>query len=487
MNQATKQKVSSGFKWSSAKSLITQVLQFFISIVIARQLLPSDYGVLGMLAIFMGISQTFLDSGFGSALIQKKEVTQTDYTTAFYFNVGVAVCLYATLFLCAPLIADFYFQPILVPVTRVYMLTLILNALNIVQFARLSRELDFRTNAIISIIGLIVSGAVGIIMAYGGYGVWALVWQGMASAIVFTVLLWVKGHWFPSFTFSKASFRSLFGFGSKILGSSLINSIYNNISTLIIGKAFHAADLGYFTRAKNFASLPGSTITGIVLGVNYPVLSRYQDDNKQLLENYKVLMRLPIFILYPILFGMAALSYPMIEVFIGDKWLASVPMLIILCGGYLWSPLTSINLNLLYVKGRTDLVLQLELIKKPIAFLMLFCAIPFGMYGMCLSVALYEFVAFCFNCYYTGKILDYGLLKQIKEIIPIMGYSFIMTISVVIATVFIASPILKLIVGVFVGATVYYLAARVAHDPTLLSLVHRIVGRFPKLSFLNIP
>lgn len=479
MDSNTKSKVVKGFKWSSAQSFITQALQFVISIIIARQLLPSDYGILGMLAIFIGISSTFLNSGFGSALIQKKEASQADFSTAFYFNVGMGIFLYLLLFFCAPLIADFYAQPILVPVTRVYLLTLIINALNISQRARLSRRLDFKTSAVITIISLVISGIVGIWLAYSGYGVWALVWQGIASSLSYSAILWIKEQWLPSLVFSKESFNALFGFGCKILGSSLINSIYSNISTLIIGKAFHATDLGYFSRAQNFSALPGNTLTNIVIGVNYPVLSRYQDDNEQLLANYRVLMRVPVFILFPILFGMAILAHPMIEVLIGSKWLESAPMIMILCAGCLWQPLTHINLNLLYVKGRTDLVLRLELIKKPIAFLMLFSAIPFGIFGMCVSIALYDFVAFCFNCYYTHKLLNYGFWKQMKELLPILGYSAFMACIVWVVTTPIPDNILKLVIGIPIGVISYYLIARIFRDPSLQSLRTMIVGRIP--------
>lgn len=485
MDDSTKGKIVKGLKWTSAESFITQVLQFIISIVIARQLLPSDYGILGMLAIFMGISQTFLDSGFGSALIQKKEVTQDDYSTAFYFNIGVASLMYLILWLSAPLIAEFYNQPLLVPVTRVYTLTLLLGGLTIVHVARLSRNLDFKTKAVISVTALFVSGITGISMAYMGYGVWALVWQGIASVAVNALLLWIKFKWLPALRFSKQSFHALFGFGSKILCSSLINSVYSNISTLIIGKAFNARELGLFTRANEFAKRPGDMITQIALKVNYPVLSRFQGDNEQLLANYKVLLRAPIFILYPILFGMVCLSYPMIDVILGEKWLGCTPMLMILCFGFLWGPLTHINLNLLYVKGRTDLVLKLELIKKPIAFLMLFSAIPLGIYGMCVSVALYDLVAFSFNCYYTKKILNYGLLKQMKEISVILGYSVIMALAVLAATWFIPSSLIKLIVGIPLGAIVYFAVAKYNNDPTLNSLLVRLSTRFPNIKLLH--
>lgn len=485
MDSETKGKVIKSMKWSSVDTLGTQCIQFVLSILIARQLTPADYGLIGMLSIFIAISATFVDSGFGSALIQKKDADNNDYSTAFYFNVGVAAVMYGILYFCAPLIADFYNQPLLTQVTRVYLVSLLISALYQVQSSRMSKSLDFKSKAIISISSLIISGGVGLSLAYSGYGVWTLVWQGIVSTAVSCIMFWVMDHWHPLLIFSKRSFKHLFGFGGKLLGSQLINTIYNNISTIVIGKAYNADDLGLFSRAKGFAQLPMSTVTSLVMKVNYPILAELQDDNERLLEAYKVILRAPLFLLFPILFGMSALAYPMIEVLLGSKWLGCVPMLVILCMGYVWSPLTSINLNLLYVKGRTDLVLKLEFIKKPIAFAMLLGAIPLGIYGMTAAIALYEFIAFSINCYYTKKILDYGFIQQMKEIMPIIGYSIVMAIIVLISIWFIPSALFKLTVGVLVGIISYYLMARVNRDSTLLSLSIRLASRFPILSFLD--
>lgn len=478
MDNPTKTKVVKGFKWTGVEAIVTQALQFIISIIIARMLLPRDYGILGMLEIFMAISATFVNSGFGSALIQKKEVSGQDYSTAFYFNIFMAVFLYGILWCGAPFIAEFYNQPLLVSVTRIYSLTLIISAFSAVHWAILSRTLNFKTNAIISIVSLMISGITGIVMAYKGYGVWALVAQGVVSSIANSVLLWGSIKWIPMRCFSKESFKALFGYGSKILCSSIINTIYSNISTLIIGKAYHATDLGLYTKAKGFACMPGGVLTNIALKVNFPVLSRYQDNNEQLLSNYRLLLRAPVFILFPILSGMAALARPLIEVVLGNKWIECYPMLIILCFGYLWSPLTSINLNLLYVKGRTDLVLKLELIKKPIAFFMLFSAIPLGIYGMCAAVALYEFVAFSFNSYYTGKMLNYGFKKQIIELLPIFGYCAAMTVAVLTIVSFIRSSMMQLAIGILVGMAVYVSLTVSLKDKTAMMLQNRISARF---------
>lgn len=479
MDKETKGKVVKSMKWSGVEMFTAQAIQFVIGILIARQLLPSDYGLIGMLAIFMAVSQAFADSGFGSALIQKKNPTPVDYSTAFIFNIGISSLMYVVLFFCAPYIASFYNQPLLTSITRIYALSLIITGATQVQNAILQKKLEFKNKAKITIASVAISGVVGIIMAYTDFGVWALVAQGLTSSIITSLMLWYFIKWRPSFKYSKESFCQLFGYGGKLLGSTLINTVYNNISTIIIGKAYQSADLGYYTRARNFAVLPTSVITNLVMRVNFPILAQLQDDNEKLLSTYKVILRTAMFLLVPILLGMASVSQPMIRVLLGDKWLGCVTMLIILCIGNLWNPLTSINLNLLYVKGRTDLVLKLELIKKPIAFVMMFAAIPFGIYGMCIAIALYDFVAFCFNCHYTGKILNYGFFPQVKLLLPIFGYGILMALIVVASIWFIHQPIIKLTIGILVGILSYMIMARWSNDSTYNSLINLLKEKMP--------
>ena len=485
MDNNMKRKIAGGMKWSSIESFGTTGMSFVISIIIARRLIPADYGVMGMLTIFLALSNTFLNSGISSALIQKKDVNNDDYSTAFYFNMMVGIGLYGILYFAAPFIAEFYNQPILTPVTRVISTTLIISALSMVQGTILSIKLDFRSKARNSLVSVIFSGIAGIIMAYNGFGVWALVWQGVLSGIIMMVLLWYYSSWKPSFTFKKKSFKALFGFGSKHLVSSTINTIYDNLSTIVIGKVYQASDLGYYTRANSISTLPGSFIMNTIQKVNYPVLAKLQDDNVALLSMYSILLRAPLFLIFPILFGMAALAWPLIEVLLGERWLPSAGMLIIACFGCLSSPLSNVNLNLLYVKGRTDLVLKLELMKKPIAFIMIIAAIPTGIYGMCTAMALYNYVAFCFNCHYTGKILNYGLKKQVMDILPILLYSLCMAACVVVATIWLPYAWLKLMVGIPVGIIIYIMLAKFNNDKTLMSLAGNVLTRFPSIRVLN--
>ena len=472
-----KKDTAKGFAWATLEKVQSYVIQFLIGIVIARILSPDDFGVVGMLAIFMSISTTLLGSGFTSALIRKQDRTDVDYCTAFYFNIVIGAILYGVLFFAAPWISKFYSTPILIPVTRVYCISVFINSLTIVQTAKLNIDLNFKIQSLISLITTILTGIIGIYLAYKNFGVWALVFQSLGSSIVRCILIWWLAKWRPRLTFSMESFKDLFGFGSKLLVSSIINTIYTNVYTLIIGKVFSPAAVGFFNRANQFAVLPSQITTEIITKVAYPVLSRLQKERDKLLRAYSMILTIPLTLLFPMLVGLAILAEPLVLVLLGEKWLPCVPYLQVLCLGYVFSPLTHINLNLLYVEGRSDLVLKLELIKKPIAFAILIASIPLGITWMIIGKACYEFIAFVFNCYYTGKILNYGFFKQIKQILPIALRSSLMGIIVYLSTMLVDVNVFKLLVGIIIGIISYLFLCIIMHDKTYLFLVREFKKR----------
>ena len=472
-----KGKVVAGMTWTGIERLATQAIQFIIGIIIARILMPSDYGIVGMLAIFIAIAQTFLDSGFASALIQKKDRTDVDYSTVFYFNIVIALVLYGMFYVSAPWIASFYNMPVLTEVTRMTTLSLIISGLTIVQHAKLIIDLRFKHLALASIVSVSVSGVCGIIMAYNGFGVWALVYQGLISAASRTSILWLSSKWNPRLVFSVSSFKRLFSLGSKLLCSGMINTIYSNLYTLVIGKAFNAAEVGFYNRANQFATLPSNTVTQMVVNVNFPILSQMQDDNERLVKSYRKLLCAPLFILTPVLLGIAAVGYPLVEIVLGHKWLPCVPYLQILCIGCLFNPLTHINLNLLYVKGRSDLVLKLELIKKPIGFLILLISIPFGIWWMCFGAALYNAIAFIFNCHYTKKILNYGLFSQLRELSNIFINGVVMFFLVTLSMLPFGEVWLKLLFGIATGIVSYTLYAVITKDSSFNDIKEIIIKK----------
>lgn len=455
MSANTSSKAVNGMAWTLIERLSVQVCQFVIGIVLARLLLPSDYGIVGMLAIFMAVAQSLLDSGFNRALIQKKDRTNVDYSTVFYFNLTISILLYSILFFTAPYIASFYRMPILTEVSRVVSLSIIINALSLVQTAKLTIELNFKLQSIASVISVIISGVLGIILAYYGYGVWALVFQGLCSAIIRTMVLWIFSHWKPLLVFSKESFKNLFSFGYKLLIGDFIHTIYINMYTLVIGRAYNASDVGYYNRANGYGALPCSVFSQVVNKVMFPILSEKQDDNVALLQTYNTLFRIPMYLYTPLMFGLAALAKPLICIMIGEKWLSCVPLLQVLCIGYVFSPMTAINLNLLYVKGRSDISLKLDLIKKPLGIAILFASLPFGLWWMCFGKALYDFVAFAMNCYYTKKLLNYGFVEQLKSISPFLIYSSIMLGVILLVNSMFTSYWFMLICGLTLGICIY--------------------------------
>ncbi len=473
-----KSKAASGLAWTSFEKVGQEVIQFVIGIIIARILAPEDFGVVGMTAIFLALANTIVDSGFGSALIQKKDRTEADYSTCFYFNILVGLAIYGILWIVAPWIADFYRTPILTDVVRVLGIAFIINSLSISQTARMTAEMQFRQMSVITIVAQLVTGLVGLVLAMTGWGVWALVFQQIASGAVRLIGMEIALKWVPSLQFSRQSLRHLFGFGSKILCSSIINTVYNNLYTLVIGRAFLPSDVGYYTRANQTAALPTNSLTQVVMKVAYPMMAQVQDDVERLRNAYTKFLRAQLFVIFPVLLGIAALAEPLFLVLLGEKWLPAVPLLQVLCLGMLFDPLTVINLNILYVKGRTDLVLRLELIKKPIAFLILFLSLNFGLMWLCAGRALYCLIAYAFNCYYTGRFIGMGFWRQIVIILPVLVRGVVMGAVCYGLCLVISNPLAQVIVGVLAGGAVYLGMAYAAHDDTMADGMALVKTRF---------
>lgn len=465
--ESLKDKAISGAMWRIVELFCNQVVTFTIGIILARLLAPEDYGVIGMLTIFFVVARCFIDCGFGTALVQNKDRTEEDYSTAFIFNVASSFLMYLILFISAPLIADFYNMPILTDVTRVSAFSFIISGLTGIQYAKLNIDLKFKLRSQLSILATILTGITGIFLAFVGFGVWALVLQRLISGIIIGIVLWTSSGWIPKLVFSIQSFKRLWRFGSSMLGSGLINTIYNNLYTLVIGKCYNPASVGMYNRANGYASLPTSVIMDMTLGVNFPILAKLQDDRERLLNAYEKLLKVPFFVLYPMLIGLIVLAEPAIQVMIGDKWLPCVPYLQILCVGYMFYPLNGLNVNLLMVKGRSDLVLKLDLIKKPVGIFMLVAAIPFGIIWMMVGKAAYSVIVYSMNCYYTNKILDYGFIKQVKVLIPIILNSILMGTVVFFVTYFLHSNILKLVVGIPIGMLTYLTVGFLFNDDSL--------------------
>ena len=456
MAESLKRKTVKGIVWSTLERFSVAGVNFIFGLILARLLMPTDYGAIAMLSIFM--AQTFIDSGFSNALIRKPDRTETDNATAFYFNIGVGLAAYFSLYLAAPYIAQFYKTSILIPLTRIMGLNLLLNSLCVVQQALLTARIDFKTQAKISLSAAIISGLVGIGFAYAGYGVWALAIQSVLASVIRTILLWILAKWRPKAKFSKQSFRNLFGYGSKLLASGLLDTIYNNLYTIVIGKRFSVATLGVYSRADQWANFLAINVTGILQRVTFPILSSIQNEDERLRVNYRKFLRVSGFVIFPLMMGLAAIADPLTRFILTDKWADSIPLLRILCFALMFYPIHAINLNLLQVKGRSDLFLRLEIYKKILGVATLCVTIPMGITAMCVGRVFTSWVALAMNTHYTGKLIHLGFFQQLKDYIPTLLNSFSMGVIVYGVTLIVPSSGLQLLTGVIIGASYYILS-----------------------------
>ncbi|HIF9179494.1 TPA: lipopolysaccharide biosynthesis protein [Photobacterium damselae] len=412
-----KQKTTNGLKWSAIERIVTQAIQLIVMLILGRMLGPEAFGLVGMLAIFIAISQTFVDSGFSSALIRKQDISEADFATTFYFNIVVSLSCYVLLFICAPYIADFYHQPELINLTRILSLVILANAFTIVQRSRLTVAMDFKTQTKASLLSVSCSTIIALTLAYYNFGVWALVGQTLGFSIFNVIFLNIFDPWLPKCGFSTASFKELFGFGSKLLASGLLDTIYNNIYQIIIGKLFNAGQLGLFFQAKNLSSIPAMTLTGIIQRVTYPMMSNIQNDQQALDKAYLLTLRLAAVVIFPIVIGLGLVAKPLLTVLLGQQWQSAAELMTILCIGYMLYPIHAINLNLLQVKGRSDLFLKLEIIKKVMITIILFITVPLGIKAICIGMVIQSYLALLINTYYTGKLSSLTILKQLNALI----------------------------------------------------------------------
>lgn len=476
MPESLKKKTIKGVAWTSLNQVLNMGLGFVIGVILARLLSPSDYGLLAMIAVFNTIAFAFLDSGFGNALIRKPDLTEDDNTTAFFFNLVAGVVLFGIIWVIAPWVSAFYDKPILTSLLRAEGSLLIVSSFKIVQNTQLTRALNFKAKMIIRVVSNILGGASGIISAYCGLGVWALVVMHVADAIISLILLWIISPWRPRGRWNKQSFNYLWGYGSKLLASGLLDTIYGNIYPIVIGKFYSAADLGQYSRAQGYASMPSTSLTGVIQQVTFPVLSQIQDDDQRLGNNYRRMLRFTVFIVFPIMIGMAALAHPLVISLVTDKWAQCVPYLQIICFSSMWYPVHAINLNLLQVKGRSDLFLRLEIIKKALITVVVFVCVPFGIIGICCGSVFTSLACLAINTYYTGKLINVGFVRQMMDMTPTLLASLAMGAVVFFAVMPFDGDVVKLAVGIPLGMVIYLGIAKVFRMPELqeaLDIIHR--------------
>lgn len=456
MVDSLRSKALKGVMWSAIERFSTQGIQFLLSIVIARFVIPSDYGLIAMLGIFLAIAQTFIDSGFSNALIQKKSVTEIDFSTVFYFNIFIAIVIYLFLFGVAPYISLFYGEPQLIATTRWLGLSIVISAFSIVQRAKLTLQLNFKVQAKASLLSIMLSGGIGIYMAYRGCGVWALVVQTLSNNFLNTLFLWKFTHWIPLFAFSWKSFKVLFSFGSKLLLAGLLHTVYVNLYSLVIGKKYSAQDVGFYNRACSFAQFPSVNISSVITRTIYPIQCQFQDDEERLRISFLQYLRIACYVMFPLMIGLAVLAKPLILILLTEKWLFAAKLLAILCCAYLWYPVSIINNHLLNAKGRSDYFFKAEIVKKIVAVVVLVITMPLGIEILCWGLLVYYLFDVCISMFFVKRMMKISLSLQFRNILPILFLALIMGAGVYWVIQFLNNWYLQVGVGLFLGCVIYF-------------------------------
>jgi hypothetical protein len=413
-----RKQAASGMLWTFSQQFSTQIISFIISVILARLLSPSDFGTVALFSVVTSIASTLVDGGMASSLVRSKDISQVDLSTVFWFNITTAVFLYFLIFFSAPLVADFYKISQLTSIIRVSCTSLVINSLVAVQGVVFVRNMDFKTGFKTQIPSQIIGGLAGLGFAYYGYGVWSIVYYSLLQNIVATVQLWFYSNWRPSLIFDKTKFKEHFGFGYKLTLSILLSNIFNNIYSVVIGKLFSPAQLGYYNRADTLKQLPVSNLSNALNKVTFPLFAKIKDDDVKLRSVYKKLMKLVVFVITPVLCTMIVVAHPLINLLFTEKWLPSVPYFQILALAGILYPIHAYNLNILKVKGRSDLFLRLEIIKKLLIVVVLVISLQYGIIGLIWGQVGASFFSFFINTYYTGKFLNYGTMAQSLDLLP---------------------------------------------------------------------
>jgi len=454
-----KDKAIAGMLWNATEKFSIQISVFIIGVILARILTPADFGIIGMLSVFIMLSQVFVDSGLGSGLIQKQNRKNIDFSTVFVFNLIVSVVIYFILYFVAPAIADFYDMPQLTILTRVLSLNIVIISFAIIQRSKLTIKLDFKSLAKANVISTVIGGVVAIYLAYNGFGVWALVVQNLTKALITVILLWILSDWRISIKFSSQSFNVLFNYGYKLLISKLYATGLDESVKLIIAKSYSTSDLGFFTRAKQFPNLVSDTIANILQQVTFPILSTLQDDSERLISVYRRIIKITGFFIFPAMTLLALLADPIIRLLLTDKWAPAIEYLQWLSFSRIFYPMSLLNMNILKVVGRSDLFLKVDLLKAPVFIIILLITVPLGIKAMVIGYVINSWISYIINSYMPGRLFNYGLYKQLKDIYTFVLITAIMAIAVYFVKGFFDNLFLKLIIGGITGVISYLFLA----------------------------
>ena len=455
-NENIKNEVISSLIWKFLERIGTQGVQFIVSIILARLLLPSDYGVVSMILVFTAIANVFIQTGFSTSLIQKKDSDELDFSSVFYISLLIAAICYVILFFAAPIIASFYNMPAITSILRVISLTLFFGAINSVQNAKIAKEMKFKKLFLSSLVAILISGATGVLMAYKGFGPWALVGQQIANSIATTIILWFTSGWQPKLMFSINRVKSLLSYGWKILCSALLDTIYQNIYNLVIGKFYSSSTLGNYNKGEQFPKLIAVNVDGAISSVMLPAYSKQQDRKDKLKKMVRRSIVTSSLLLFPMMFGLAAVAETVVKVLLTENWLGCVPFMQLLCIVYALYPINTANLQVIKALGKSDYFLKLEIIKKIIGLVVLIVTLPFGVLQMAIGQVLVAILSTFINAFPNRKLLNYNYFEQIKDLFPSLIISIIMFIIVYSFNFINLNMYILLFIQILVGVIIYF-------------------------------
>lgn len=470
-----KNQALSGVFWSFLQLFSTQVISFIVSIILARLLLPAEFGLIAMLGIFISLGTTLINSGLTQSLIRTQDVDEEDFSTVFIFNLIGSLFIYGVIFVTAPVIATFYKQELLTSIIRVYSITFIINAFSAIQTTRLNKKLDFKTQMKVSIPSLIIGSTVGILMALNNYGVWSLVWSAVIQSLLATIQMWYWTKWKPIWAFNWEKFNYHFHYGVKLMFSGVLDTIFTNAYAVIIGKFFVPAQVGFYNRADSLQMLPAGSISTIITKVSFPLFAAIQNDDERLKSVFKRIMKMVIFLVTPTLVLMAVLAEPLFRLLFTEKWLPAVPYFRILCINGILYPIHGYNLQILNVKGRSDLFLKLEIIKKILVVIVILISFQFGIYGLLLGSVTTSILCFFINAYFSGKFINYTAWQQTKDLLPIIVLSAVIGLIIYyfdgLLLPISANDFVRLLAGGFIGILLFASAAFLIKMDSLFELI----------------
>ncbi len=468
-----RQKTVTGIFWYFLQQFSYFGIQGATTLILAWFLVPEDFGLMAMVTIFFSLGVTLMDSGISQAIIRKKEVEQIDYSTAFFTNLGLGILAYALLFAAAPSIANFYNEPALSSIVRVAGLVVVINSFQLIQIADLTRKMEFRVQFRVTLPTSLLSGIVAVALAGLGFGVWSLVAQMVIASLAVTALYWITNSWRPTLEFSKESFHEMFGFGSKLFLSGLISTAYSNIYIVAIGKIFTALEAGYFFFVQQIAALVVTLLSGVVQHVTYPALATHQDDDATLKESFRNIIQTVVYVLFPGLISLIVLAEPLFRIVLKSEWLPAIPYLQLVCISSLMYPLHAINLNVLKVKGRSDLFLYLEVFKTVLGLGILFISLPYGVIGILIGLIVSSVLSFVPNAFFTKSLIGYTIPEQVRDVVPIFLVASAMGLLMyVISWLFTFSDIIEVIIISLAGLAFYLIVNLTIRSQAQALLLH---------------